>query len=112
MEGQIIILNQILIISMDRTILKQILIISMHIASLVKRPCYLLKLSSRNENMDVSRADNSVKFDEICPLAIQNQISLLSIHIASLVTIPCYLLKLSSENKNMGMSRAGNSVKI
>ena len=43
------------------TILKQILIISMHIASLVKRPCYLLKVSSRNENMDVSRADNSVK---------------------------------------------------
>ena len=43
------------------TILMQILIISMHIASLVKRPCYLLKLSSRNENMDVSRADNSVK---------------------------------------------------
>ena len=43
------------------TTLKQILIISMHIASLVERPCYLLKLSSRNENMDVSRADNSVK---------------------------------------------------
>ena len=42
------------------TILKQILIISMYIASLVKGP-YLLKLSSRNENMDVSRADNSVK---------------------------------------------------
>ena len=42
------------------TILKQILIISMHIASLVKGP-YLLKLSSRNENMAVSRADNSVK---------------------------------------------------
>ena len=41
-EGQIIILNQ-------------ILIISMHIASLVKRPCYLLKLSSRNENMGVGQ---------------------------------------------------------
>ena len=41
------------------TILKQIWIISMHIASLVKRPYYLLKLSSRNENM--SRADSSVK---------------------------------------------------
>ena len=40
-------------------ILNQILIISMHIASLVKS--YLLKLSSRNENMGVSRADNSVK---------------------------------------------------
>ena len=43
------------------TILNQILIISIHIASLVERPCYLLKLSSRNENMGMSRADNSVK---------------------------------------------------
>ena len=43
------------------TILNQILIIIMHIASLVKRPCYLLRLSSRNENMGMSRADNSVK---------------------------------------------------
>ena len=40
------------------TVLNQILIISMHIPSLVKRPCYLLKLSSRNENMGVSWADN------------------------------------------------------
>ena len=37
------------------------LLMSRHIASLVKIPCYLLKLSSRNENMGVSRADNSVK---------------------------------------------------
>ena len=59
-EWQITILNQILIISME----------SMHIASLVKKPCYLLKLSSGNENMGVSRANNSVKIDEICPLAI------------------------------------------
>ena len=43
------------------TILNQILIISMQISSLVKRPCYLLKLSSGKENMGVSRADNSVK---------------------------------------------------
>ena len=78
----------------------------MHIASLIKRPCYLLKLSSRNENMGVSRADNSVKIDEICPLAIPNQISLMSMHIASLIKIPCYLLKLSSGNENMGMSLA------
>ena len=63
-EGQITIINQILIqynINGQITILNQILIISMHIASLVKRPCYLLKLSSGNENMGVSRADNSVK---------------------------------------------------
>ena len=49
-KGQITILNQILIISIDK-----------HIASLVKIPCYLLKLSSGNENMGVSRTDNSVK---------------------------------------------------
>ena len=61
--------------------------------------------------MGVSRADNSVKIDEICPLAIPNQISLMSMHIASLVKIPCYLLKLSSGNENMGVSRADNSVK-
>ena len=59
------------------TILNQILIIAMHIASLVKRPCYLLKLSTRNENMGVSRTDNSVKIWQICPLAIPNQISLI-----------------------------------
>ena len=40
---------------------KQISLISMHIASLVKIPCYLLKSSSRNENMGVSPADNSIK---------------------------------------------------
>ena len=34
---------------------------SIHIASLVEIPCYVLKLSSGNENMGVSRADNSVK---------------------------------------------------
>ena len=39
----------------------QLSLMSMHIASLVKIPCYLLKLSSGNEDMDVSRADNSVK---------------------------------------------------
>ena len=31
---------------------------SIHIASLVKIPCYLLKLSSGNKHMGVSRADN------------------------------------------------------
>ena len=34
---------------------------SIYIASLVKTPCYLLKLSSGQENMGMSRADNSVK---------------------------------------------------
>ena len=40
------------------TILNQILIILMHTASLVRRS-YLLKLSSGNKNMGVSWADNS-----------------------------------------------------
>ena len=38
---------------------------SIYIASLVKIPCYLLKLSSGNENMGVSQADlrkNLMKF--------------------------------------------------
>ena len=42
---------------------------SMHIVSLVKIPCYLLKLSSGNENMGVSRADNSVKIRRNLPIS-------------------------------------------
>ena len=56
-------------INWQMTILNQILIISMHIASLVKRPCYLLKLSSGNKNMGVSRADNSVKIWPNLPIS-------------------------------------------
>ena len=41
----------------------------MHIASLMKIPCYLLKLSSGNENMGVSRADNSVKIWRNLPIS-------------------------------------------
>ena len=40
----------------------------MHIASLVKIPCYLLKLLSGNENMGVSRADNSVNIWRKLPI--------------------------------------------
>ena len=32
-------------------------------------PCYLLKLSSRNENMGVSHADNSVKIWRNLPIS-------------------------------------------
>ena len=39
----------------------QIFLMSIYIASLVKVPCYLLKLLSENENIGVSWAD----FDEI-----------------------------------------------
>ena len=42
---------------------------SMHIANLVEIPCYLLKLSSGNENMGVSRADNSVKIWQNLPIS-------------------------------------------
>ena len=42
---------------------------SMHIASLVKIPCYLLKLLSGNENMGVSRADNSIKIRLNLPIS-------------------------------------------
>ena len=42
-------------VAKEKKILVRTLIISMHIASLVKKPCYLLKLSSRNKNMGVSR---------------------------------------------------------
>ena len=41
----------------------------MHIASLVKIPCFLLKLSPENENMGVSRADNSVKVWRNMPIS-------------------------------------------
>ena len=77
----------------------QISTISMHIPSLVKIHWCLLKLSSGNENMGVSRADNSVKFDEICPLAIPHQIPTISMHIPFLVKIHWCLLKLSSRNE-------------
>ena len=42
---------------------------SMHIASLVKIPCYLINLSSGNENMGVSRADNSIKIWRNLPIS-------------------------------------------
>ena len=48
---------------------KQISLMSIYIAKLVKIPCYLLKLSSRNENMGVSRADNTVKIWRNLPIS-------------------------------------------
>ena len=42
---------------------------SIYIASLIKIPCYLLKLSSGNEIMGVSRADNSVKIWRNLPIS-------------------------------------------
>ena len=40
-----------------------------HVASLVKRPCYLLKLLSGNENMGVSRTDSSVNILQNLPIS-------------------------------------------
>ena len=48
---------------------KQISTISMHTPSLVTIHWYLLKLSSRNENTDVSRADNSVEYWRRLPIS-------------------------------------------
>ena len=42
---------------------------SMHIASLVKIPFYLLKLSWGNENMGVAQADNSIKIWQNLPIS-------------------------------------------
>ena len=44
-------------------------LMSMHIASSVKIPCYLLKLSSGNENMGASRAVNSVRIWQNLPIS-------------------------------------------
>ena len=44
-------------------------LLSIHIASLVKIPCYLLKLSSGNENIGMSRADNSVNILRNLPIS-------------------------------------------
>ena len=64
----------------------QISTISMCIPNLVKIHRHLLKLSSRNENMDVSN------ISEILPSPIPNQISTISMHTPSLVKIHWYLL--------------------
>ena len=45
----------------------------MHIASLMKIPCYLLKLSSGNKNMGLSRAYNFVKLWRNFPISIPKQ---------------------------------------
>ena len=46
-----------------------IFLIFMHVLNLVKILWYLLKLSSGNENMNVSLADNSVKFWRNLPIS-------------------------------------------
>ena len=77
----------------------QISFISMHVPGLVKIHWCLLKLSSGNENMGVSRATNPVKIWRNLPISIPNQISTLSKHIPNLVKIHWCLLKISLGNK-------------
>ena len=56
----------------------------------------------------MSRVDNSVKNNKICPLAIPNQISTISMHTPGLVQIHWYLFMLSSGNETSDVSRADN----
>ena len=81
----------------------QVSTVSMSVPSLAKIHLYLFKLSSENENTDVSRADNYVKN---CPLEIPNQIATVSMSIPSLAKVHLYLHKISSGNENMDVSRA------
>ena len=74
-------------------------LVLIYYTKLVKIPWHLHKLSSGNKNMGMSWADYSIKFDEICPLAVPNQISTISMHIPNLVKIHWCLLKLSSGNE-------------
>ena len=69
-------------------------------------------LSSGNEYMGMSRADNSIKIWR--NLTISNpKPDLLNVNAYSKFDEnPLLFTKLSSENKNMGVSRADNSVKI
>ena len=79
----------------------QVSTISMHTPSLVKIRWYLLKLSSGNENTDVSRADNSVKNWRNLPINNPKpDLHNINAH-TQFNEIYWHLLKLSSGNENM-----------
>ena len=80
-------------------ILNKICTISIHIISLMKIHWHLLKLSSRNKNMDVWCADNSVKNWWNLPISNPKQIYTISMHTSSLVKIHLCLLSYHSETK-------------
>ena len=85
---------------------------SMHIASLVKILCYLLKLSTGNEKMGVSRANNSVKNWRILPIS-NSKPDLYNINAqTSLVKIHWCLLKLSSGNEKRTEGRTDRHTDI
>ena len=84
----------------------------MHIASLMKIPCYLLKLSSGNKYIWACLGQiTPIKFDEIFPLAIPYQISLMSIDAYSKFGKNPLLFTQVIVQKNMCVSRADNYVK-
>ena len=64
-----------------------------------ENPLMFTQVIIRTWKLGVSQENNSLKFDEICPLALPNQISTILMHIPSLVKIHWQLLKLSSEMK-------------
>ena len=83
----------------------------MHIATLMKIPCYLLKLSSGNENMGVSRAEKSVKIWRNLPFSNPKP-DLLNVNAYSKFgENPLFFTQVIVWKENMGVSRAGNSVK-
>ena len=84
---------------------KQTSTMSIHTPSLVKIHWYLIKSSSRNENLiRTCRWQITLsKIIEICPSTIPNQISTIWIRATNVVKINPYLLKISigSENKDL-----------
>ena len=78
---------------------------SMHIASLDKIPCYLLKLSSGNDNMGMSWADNSVKIWRNLPISNPKpDLYNINAH-TKFGENPWCLLKLSSRNEKWTIER-------
>ena len=87
-------------------------LLSIHIASMVKIPCYLLKLSSGNEKMGVSRPDNSVNILRNLPIS-NPKADLCNINAYSkFYENPLLFTQVITRNETMGVSRADNSVKI
>ena len=77
-----------------------------YIASLVKIPCYLVKLLSRNEKYGRVSGRQLRKIWRNLPISNPKP-DLLNVNAyRKLVKIPSYLLKLSSRKENMAVSRA------
>ena len=84
---------------------------AMHIPSLVKLYSHLLKLSSRNENTDMSGADNTVENWQNLPIS-NPKLGIYNINAhTKFGEIHWHLLKLSSGNENCDIFRADISIK-